>query len=101
MTNLRKASRGRPCQIRLPGICNGNAETTVLAHYRLAGLCGVGTKPVDPVGAWACSSCHDAVDRRSHTDLERDFVRLAHAEGCLRTIAQLVSEGYEFVKRRG
>ena len=46
MSALTKLARGRACQVRLPGICNFNAETTVLAHYRLAGICGVGFKPV-------------------------------------------------------
>jgi hypothetical protein len=50
-------------------------------------------KSPDIIGAWACSACHDAIDRRAHTDLERDFVRLAHLDGMVRTIAQLVKEG--------
>ncbi|EFH2748188.1 DUF1364 family protein, partial [Escherichia coli] len=28
MANLRKESRGRECQVRIYGICNGNPETT-------------------------------------------------------------------------
>ncbi|MFW2257492.1 nuclease domain-containing protein, partial [Klebsiella pneumoniae] len=24
MANLRKAARGRECQVRIPGVCNGN-----------------------------------------------------------------------------
>ncbi len=36
---------------------------------------------------------HDAIDRRSHADLDRDYVRLAHLEGMVRTIAQLRKEG--------
>lgn len=36
MANLRKEARGRECQIRIPGVCNGNPETVVLTHYRLA-----------------------------------------------------------------
>ena len=91
--NLRKAARGRGCMVRLPGICNHNSETTVLAHVRLAGVSGMGIKADDLLGAWACSACHDAVDRRSHTDLGRDAVRLAHLEGMVRTIAQLRKEG--------
>jgi hypothetical protein len=79
--------------IRLPGICNHNSETTVLAHVRLAGVSGMGIKADDLLGAWACSACHDAIDRRSHTDLDRDAVRLAHLEGMVRTIAQLRKEG--------
>ena len=78
--------------IRLEGICNHNPETTVLAHIRMPGISGMGIKADDLLGAWACSSCHDAVDRRSNTDLDRDYVRLAHLEGMARTIAQLRKE---------
>ena len=78
--------------IRLEGICDHNPETTVLAHIRMPGISGMGIKADDLLGAWACSSCHDAVDRRSHTDLDRDYVRLAHLEGMVRTIAQLRKE---------
>jgi hypothetical protein len=91
--NLRKQARGRGCTVRLPGVCNHNSETVVLAHIRMAGISGMGMKADDLLGAWACSACHDAVDRRSHTDLDRDYVRLAHLEGMVRTIAQLRAEG--------
>jgi hypothetical protein len=91
--NLRKEARGRGCMVRLPGVCNHNSETVVLAHVRLAGVSGMGMKSDDLIGAWSCSSCHDAIDRRSHADLERDYVRLAHLEGMVRTIAQLRKEG--------
>lgn len=50
MANLRKEAKGRECQVRLPGVCNFNSETTVLAHYRMAGLNGVGMKPDDIFG---------------------------------------------------
>ena len=32
--NLRKQARNRPCQVRIPGICDGGGETTVLAQKR-------------------------------------------------------------------
>ncbi|HFR8650170.1 TPA: nuclease domain-containing protein [Escherichia coli] len=35
MADLRKAARGRECQVRIPGVCNGNPDTSVLAHIRL------------------------------------------------------------------
>jgi hypothetical protein len=85
--NLRKDAKGRPCMVRLPGICCGNPETTILAHYRMPGLSGMGVKADDKFAAWACSACHDAIDRRSNMDLERDYVKLAHAEGIFRTWA--------------
>jgi hypothetical protein len=86
VADLRKLARGKPCMVRLPEICNGNPETTILAHPRLAGITGIGMKAPDEIGAWSCSDCHDAIDRRTHTDLDRDYVRLAHYEGILRTI---------------
>lgn len=70
--------------VRLPG-CTGGGEDTVLAHYRLAGTCGIGMKPADEQGAWACMSCHDAADGRRNCGLPRTEIRLAFAEGVLRT----------------
>ncbi len=75
--NLRKAARGQHCQLQIPGTCNHNPETTVLAHIR-DGFFGMGTKPNDdpskgPVSAvMACSDCHDAIDRRSKRFLSHD-----------------------------
>jgi hypothetical protein len=90
---LRKEAKGRGCMVRIPEVCNHNSETVVLAHYRLAGVSGIGMKSPDILGAWACSACHDAIDRRAHTDLDRDYVRLLHLEGMARTLAQLNREG--------
>jgi len=90
--NLRKQAKGRGCTVRLPGVCNHNSETVVLAHIRMPSISGMGLKADDLLGAWACSACHDAIDRRAHTDLDRDYVRLAHLEGMARTIAQLRAE---------
>ena len=93
MTYLRKQAQDRPCMVRLPGICNHDKSTTVLAHVRLSGISGMALKSPDLIGAWACSSCHDTIDRRANTDLDRDFVRLAHLEGMARTINELSKEG--------
>ncbi len=90
--NLKKQAKGRDCQVRLEGICNHSPETTVLAHYRMAGINGMGCKPSDVIGAWACSACHDEIDRRTRI-MEHDFVKLSHAEGVFRTIDVLVREG--------
>lgn len=92
-TKLTKAARGRDCQVRIPGVCNGNPETTVLAHYRMAGTCGVGCKPNDLQGAWACSACHDVIDGRVRIAADRDILRLWHLEGVMRTQDILIREG--------
>lgn len=90
--DLRKEAKGRECMVRLPGICNFNPETTVLAHYRLAGICGAGQKSPDLIGAWACSACHDEIDRRTR-NIDVETARFAHAEGVLRTQYVLICEG--------
>lgn len=92
MANLRKEARDRECQIRIPGVCNGNSETVVLAHYRMSGICGTGIKPNDVFGAWACSACHDEIDRRTRiTDAE--YAKQCHLEGVIRTQDILIKEG--------
>lgn len=92
--SITKLAQGKECQVRIPGVCNGNAETTVMAHYRLAGLCGVGIKPISVIGAWACSSCHDAIDGRAKSEMSHESIRLAHAEGVMRTLDKLIGMGY-------
>jgi len=92
--NLRKEAKGRGCMVRLPGICNFNSETVVLAHIRLQGVSGMGMKSPDLIGAWACSACHDEIDGRTHkSGMTHDELRLAHFEGMARTISQLEKEG--------
>lgn len=98
MTNLRDLARGQQCQIRIPGVCNRNPETTVLAHYRMAGICGTGQKPPDECGAWACSACHDAVDRRTELWMGEEFIKRAHLEGVIRTLHELSRLGYKMKK---
>ncbi|MBH3206981.1 DUF1364 domain-containing protein [Serratia marcescens] len=92
MSKLTKEARGRECQVRIPGVCNFNPETTVSAHYRLAGTCGTAIKPDDAQAAWACSACHDEIDRRTRF-IEADDARLMHAEGVMRTQEILRKEG--------
>lgn len=89
---ITKAARGRDCMVRLPG-CPNDTETTVLAHYRLAGTCGTGIKPNDLQGAWCDDYCHSQVDGRAKSELSREELRLYHAEGCFRTIDALIREG--------
>ncbi|MEN4199130.1 DUF1364 domain-containing protein [Serratia marcescens] len=92
MSKLTDEARGRDCQVRIPGICNRNPETTVAAHYRLAGTCGTSIKPDDAQAAWACSACHDEIDRRTRI-VDASDARLMHAEGVLRTQEILRKEG--------
>ena len=61
---IRDSARGQVCTVQIPGVCNNNPETTVLAHYQAPGHGGMGTKSDDSSAAYACSSCHDTLDGR-------------------------------------
>ena len=80
--NLRKLAEGKPCMVRLPGICDHGTDTTVLAHLR-AGFFGMSIKPPDLCGVWACFHCHNEIDRRTTKMDKRDV----QAE-CLRALCQ-------------
>ena len=94
MSKLTEAARGNQCTVRLP-VCNSNPETTVAAHYRSVSLgAGMGIKPNDLLCADACSACHDAIDGRTHIEgYSKADIRLAHAEGVLRTITARYEAG--------
>ena len=80
--NLRDSARGQPCLVRIPGACNFNPATTVLAHLNGGGM---GTKKSDLFGAFCCSSCHDVVDGRVKVAFNRDTIELWHRQGVERT----------------
>lgn len=72
MSKIRAAARGEPCLMRVPGVCNHDPATTVLAHVRRSGNAGVGMKPPDVSGIFACSACHDVLDRRVGATMPQD-----------------------------
>jgi len=59
----RDSARGKECELRLD-CCNFNQETTALCHLRMFGWAGTAQKPDDFLAVYACSACHDALDRR-------------------------------------
>ena len=89
--NLREHAKGQPCFVRLPGICRGGTETTVLAHVR-DGFFGMGIKPPDICGVWACFDCHNEMDRRTTHMLTGD-VRVATLEALCRQLDHYVRKG--------
>lgn len=64
LKKIRDSARGQACTVQSPW-CNGNPETTVFAHYGEPGEKGMGLKPDDTSGAYACSACHDRLDGRA------------------------------------
>lgn len=98
--NLRADAAGKPCTIRVPGVCNFDPSTSVLAHVRIAGITGGGQKAPDILAAIACSACHDLVDGRVKSRWTKDELRLMHLEGVARTLYQLTRQGYDLQKVR-
>lgn len=94
MADLTKLARGEDCQIRVPGYCRCNSESTVWCHLRMIGISGLGLKSPDVLGAFGCQVCHDIVDNRSHPHIftyeERRSLLL---EGVARTLYLLVKRG--------
>jgi len=93
MTKIRESARGQECQIRVPGICNGDPATTVLCHLSGGGM---GRRRNDLAAAYGCYECHNCVDGRDHqssdpiTILER---KLYFYEAVIRTHEILLEKG--------
>lgn len=84
MSKIRASARMADCQIRIPGICNHNPETTVYCHLRMAGD-GANLKH-DNRGAYGCSACHDEVDNRTwKSEFSRQEIDIMFMEGIFRT----------------
>lgn len=82
--NLRTIAAGKPCSLRLPGVCNFNETSTVLAHIRRGNTAGGGMKPADINAVPLCSACHDVFDGRkpssySRVELDAEMLR-AHVQ---------------------
>ena len=71
------SAKGQDCTVRLVGICNANSETVVFAH--VGRTRGTAIKCGDNFGVYACSSCHDEIDRRTRNmkaeDLNSEMLR--------------------------
>jgi hypothetical protein len=87
--NLRKLARDQPCMVRIPGICNFDPTTTVLAHIRRGGVGGMGIKPPDLCGVWACSSCHDVIDGRRVSEVPDGELEEYILDALCRTLAKV------------
>lgn len=79
MSKLREAARGQMCTLRLEG-CNYDPATSVLAHIRMSGHCGMGIKPHDIKSCIACSHCHDVIDGRVKGEFSYKDVLRGHFE---------------------
>lgn len=59
----RAMAQDKPCMLAVPGVCNRDWSTTVLAHSnRGADGKGGAIKASDHAACWACFACHHWVD---------------------------------------
>lgn len=93
MSRIRKSAQGKPCLLRIPGVCSGDWSTTVHCHVRRCGSGGMGKKPPDIIGIRACHTCHDWLDRRGFVRDDEADRDTWIADGMVRTLMALVAEG--------
>ena len=90
------SARGQQCSMRLPGICNGNPETTVWAHLNGAAFGkGMGQKAHDILGFHACSECH------RYYDVGHGTRALFSEDAMLEAVLSAVCETYVRLVRAG
>jgi hypothetical protein len=94
MSKITQSARGEACTVRIYGHCNGDENTSVLAHINgVRFKHGTGIKTSDLLGAYCCSGCHDALDGRVRTNYSRDELKLHHYEGAFETQLKLIDKG--------
>lgn len=94
---VRDSARGEACTVQIAGVCNYDDTTTVLAHLPDESN-GIGKKPDDISACYACSACHDALDRRqvsSELESDREWYQ---RRGMVRTWRRLVEKGVVTIK---
>lgn len=94
--SIRDSAKGEECTVRISGVCNFNPETTVWSHYPLNdGAKGMGTKSLDVIGAYCCSSCHDVVDGRAPRPpgMSKDQILIDWLKGMVRSLVRLAEKG--------
>jgi hypothetical protein len=69
-----------------------NPETTVLCHAPSEAK-GMGIKSPNFWAAYGCSTCHDIVDGRMHTDIPKTEIYRSLIRGVFRTQKILISLG--------
>ena len=89
---LRQSAKNQDCLVRIPGICNHNHETVILAHVGSDKV--MGGKCSDLEAAYCCSACHSCIDGATKTEFTRTELSLWAKEGAERTRKMWVDNGW-------
>lgn len=90
MTPIRRSAQGQQCQVRVPGVCNNNTDTVVLAHLNGGGM---GAKAGDHEAAYCCADCHTWLDGGYAQTTPKELRDLWHLEAVIRTQRLLIEQG--------
>jgi len=74
LTKLQKFARGKPCMLRVPGVCRPapENENTCLCHAPHPNRGGL--RKDDQWGAVGCEPCHSWIDGRTHQEANAAYV---------------------------
>lgn len=94
LPKLRKSAEGKECMLEIAGVCNYDSRTTVLCHSN-AGKHnkGVSMKAHDFNAIWACSSCHDWLDGRTHAEVPAEVKQFEFDLAHIRQLEQWFRDG--------
>lgn len=93
-SKIRKSAKGEACCLQIHPYCNGNPETTVLAHLPSQHH-GIALKSPDWWAVYSCSGCHDVIDSRNPQavrDLGWNEINLCIMRGLYRTQKRLIEK---------
>ena len=91
-TALRESAKHQECTFNIVGVCNYDPTTVVLCHLPDESH-GIGRKSDDICAAFGCSSCHAAVDGRSHCPEYTENQFFYNHRANLRTIKNWINAG--------
>jgi len=90
MGKLNDSAHGKECFVRIPGVCNHDSRTTILARLN-------GGNHDDLFGAFCCADCLEEYDRRTRKQ-EKSFVDLCFFQGMQRTQQYWLDNGLVVTK---
>lgn len=94
---LRDGAKGEQCTVQLHPYCNMDPSTTVFAHANCEDK-GIGFKSPDWWGAYACSDCHDVLDGRKKTDIDKHEIDECFVRGIYRTLKRRIDQDLIIIK---
>lgn len=89
---IRDSAEGEACTLNIVGVCNYDTTTTVLAHFPDESH-GMAKKSNDLSSGYACSACHDVIDRRARYGFEPGEREWYMRRAQTRTWTRLVERG--------